>query len=302
MDLPDPFRFIVAVWFAIVGGAMGSLLNVIVYRVPAGLSIFWPGSHCPHCKHGIRPYDNVPVLAWLWLRGRCRDCGQPISARYPLVEALTACLFLLLLDVEVFHEGTNLPLRIPVAVVHQSGYNEWQTFAICLLHLALLYTLLASALMTLDGNRPPWQLFVPAMVVGCVAPMFWPWLHPQASGPDVADSRWGGVIDSLLGLAAGYFLGRAARWLGPPLFRRAARLSGLGRDHADWRRARLACRGCSAVKRHDAGRTHAHRRASGTCAAGRRRLARVTAAVWLVPLALFWVLNWAAIAAVMPDH
>ena len=182
MDLPDPFRFIVAVWFAIVGGAMGSLLNVIVYRVPAGLSIFWPGSHCPHCKHGIRPYDNVPVLAWLWLRGRCRDCGQPISARYPLVEAVTACLFLLLLDVEVFHEGTNLPLRIPVAVVHQSGYNEWQTFAICLLHLALLYTLLASALMTLDGNRPPWQLFVPAMVVGCVAPMFWPWLHPQASG------------------------------------------------------------------------------------------------------------------------
>ena len=104
----DPARWLFAFWFAILGGAVGSFLNVVVYRLPAGLSILWrPGSHCPHCKHAIRGYDNVPVLAWLWLRGRCRDCGRPISARYPLVEAMTAALFLLLLIVEVFHEGAT---------------------------------------------------------------------------------------------------------------------------------------------------------------------------------------------------
>ena len=88
---------------------MGSFLNVVVYRLPAGMSISWPGSHCPRCKHPIRPYDNVPVLAWLWLRGCCRDCHERISARYPLVEAVTAGLFLLMLVVEVFHDGQTCP-------------------------------------------------------------------------------------------------------------------------------------------------------------------------------------------------
>ncbi len=105
-------RWIFAAWFLFVGGAVGSFLNVVVYRLPAGMNISWPGSHCPRCKHAIRAYDNIPVLAWLWLRGRCRDCRQPISFRYPLVEAVTAGLFLLLLVVEVFHGGENcLPVR-----------------------------------------------------------------------------------------------------------------------------------------------------------------------------------------------
>ena len=103
----------IAAWFLFVGGAVGSFLNVVVYRLPAGMSIAWPGSHCPRCKHAIRAYDNIPVLAWLWLRGRCRDCRGRISFRYPLVEAVTAGLFLLLLVVEVFHGGHNLPVRIP---------------------------------------------------------------------------------------------------------------------------------------------------------------------------------------------
>ncbi len=106
-------RWMIAAWFLFLGGAVGSFLNVVVYRLPAGMSISWPGSHCPRCNHAIRAYDNVPVLAWLWLRGRCRDCRQPISFRYPLVEAVTAGLFLLLLVVEVFHGGQNLPVRIP---------------------------------------------------------------------------------------------------------------------------------------------------------------------------------------------
>lgn len=77
----------------LVGLAIGSFLNVVVWRVPRGESVAHPPSACPRCGHVIRPRDNVPVLSWLVLRGRCRDCAAPISARYPLVEAGTAVLF-----------------------------------------------------------------------------------------------------------------------------------------------------------------------------------------------------------------
>jgi leader peptidase (prepilin peptidase)/N-methyltransferase len=74
------------------GAAFGSFLNVVIWRLPRGESVVTPPSACPECGTRIRPYDNVPVLSWLLLRGRCRDCAIPISRRYPLVEALTAAL------------------------------------------------------------------------------------------------------------------------------------------------------------------------------------------------------------------
>ena len=76
------------------GAAIGSFLNVCIWRIPEGKSIVFPSSHCPKCGKSIRPYDNVPILSWLILRGRCRDCVEPISPRYPLVELLTALLSL----------------------------------------------------------------------------------------------------------------------------------------------------------------------------------------------------------------
>ncbi len=78
---------------ALLGLIVGSFLNVVAYRLPHRESLASPGSHCPNCDHPVRPYDNVPVISWLLLRGRCRDCGAPISARYPAVEAITAVLF-----------------------------------------------------------------------------------------------------------------------------------------------------------------------------------------------------------------
>ncbi|MCW2600796.1 MAG: Prepilin peptidase [Frankiales bacterium] len=78
---------------ALIGLMIGSFLNVVVWRVPRGESVVSPPSACPRCGVGIRSRDNVPVLGWLVLKGRCRDCGDPISARYPLVEAGTAVLF-----------------------------------------------------------------------------------------------------------------------------------------------------------------------------------------------------------------
>jgi leader peptidase (prepilin peptidase)/N-methyltransferase len=78
---------------AAAGGLLvGSFLNVVAWRLPRGESLVVPGSHCPGCDAPVRPYDNVPVLSWLLLRGRCRDCRAPISVRYPLVEALSAAL------------------------------------------------------------------------------------------------------------------------------------------------------------------------------------------------------------------
>lgn len=78
---------------ALIGLSVGSFLNVVVHRVPRGLSVVRPASACPACGAAIRRRDNVPLVSWLVLRGRCRDCGAPISVRYPAVEALTALLF-----------------------------------------------------------------------------------------------------------------------------------------------------------------------------------------------------------------
>jgi leader peptidase (prepilin peptidase)/N-methyltransferase len=87
-----PVVSLVGMW-AVLGLLVGSFLNVVIHRVPAGLSLVSPGSACPACGHAVRPYDNVPVLSWLLLRGRCRDCRHPISSRYPAVELVTAALF-----------------------------------------------------------------------------------------------------------------------------------------------------------------------------------------------------------------
>jgi leader peptidase (prepilin peptidase)/N-methyltransferase len=84
---------VLGVLAGVVGLAVGSFLNVVVWRVPRGESIVSPRSHCPRCDAGIRPRDEIPVLSWVLLRGRCRDCKAPISARYPLVELLTAAVF-----------------------------------------------------------------------------------------------------------------------------------------------------------------------------------------------------------------
>ena len=78
---------------AFAGLLIGSFLNVIAYRVPAGISVVRPPSSCPRCGAEIRAIDNIPIISWLVLRGRCRSCGQPVSARYPAVEAATAAVF-----------------------------------------------------------------------------------------------------------------------------------------------------------------------------------------------------------------
>jgi leader peptidase (prepilin peptidase)/N-methyltransferase len=81
-----------ATFAGVLGAIFGSFLNVVVHRLPRHESIVSPASHCPKCGTPVKPYDNIPILSWLLLRGRCRSCAAPISPRYPLVESLTAVL------------------------------------------------------------------------------------------------------------------------------------------------------------------------------------------------------------------
>lgn len=95
MAAEHAFLIFLVICAAVVGLAVGSFLNVVIHRVPAGVSVVTPRSACPRCDVPIAARDNVPVLSWLMLRGRSRCCGEPISARYPLVELLTAVAFAL---------------------------------------------------------------------------------------------------------------------------------------------------------------------------------------------------------------
>jgi leader peptidase (prepilin peptidase)/N-methyltransferase len=108
-----PTYFIVAA-VASLGAIIGSFLNVVIHRVPREESIAFPASRCHSCGTAIRPYDNIPVVSWAVLRGRCRSCRAPISARYPAVELLTAVLFAL---TYVLHSGFTLSLPFDLAFV-----------------------------------------------------------------------------------------------------------------------------------------------------------------------------------------
>lgn len=136
---------------ALMGLLVGSFLNVVVHRVPAGISVVRPPSACPGCGHEIRGFDNVPVLSWLALRGRCRDCRAPISARYPAVELATAVLFAV------------------VAVVFVPTITDGGSSAGGAgLLLALLYLMaisVALALIDIDTHRLPNVIVLPAYVV-----------------------------------------------------------------------------------------------------------------------------------------
>lgn len=97
---------------AVAGLAIGSFSNVVIHRLPIGMSVVAPRSRCPHCEHQLSEWDNIPVLSWLLLRGKCRSCGAPISARYPLVELGVAALY-----VAVVAAAWDDPARIALGLI-----------------------------------------------------------------------------------------------------------------------------------------------------------------------------------------
>ncbi len=102
---------------AAAGALIGSFLNVVAHRLPRGQSLLHPPSHCPGCGAPVKPYDNVPVLSWLALRGRCRSCGTRVSARYPLIELLTAACFALVVAFNRLDQDLLLELPFVAALI-----------------------------------------------------------------------------------------------------------------------------------------------------------------------------------------
>jgi len=180
---------------AMCGAVIGSFLNVVAYRLPRHESLVTPGSHCPSCETAIRPYDNVPVLGWLLLRGRCRECGIHISARYPLVEGLTAVL------------------AVAVVLVKHDAHE-------IALGLVLVFVLVPIALIDLDHRLIPNRLTLAAAVLALAIGAA---LHPAGLAEQlIAASAAGGFLlifalayprgmgmgDVKLAAVLGLFLGR----------------------------------------------------------------------------------------------
>lgn len=130
---------------------------MVIYRLPRGMSLSKPPSHCPACKHPIRWYHNLPILGWVILRGRCYDCQTPFSIRYPLVELATAILFVALGYVDVYRPALNLELNDSTAA--QPAY----LFAVYAADLLLGCTLLVATLIRYDRQRVPRRLLIPAV-------------------------------------------------------------------------------------------------------------------------------------------
>lgn len=194
---------VAAVLAFVFGALIGSFLNVVVWRVPQGLSIVRPASACPACGHEIAWYDNIPIVSWLVLRGRCRNCAAPMSVRYPLVEAGTAIAF---------------------ALVVWGPYGGLYPFALLP---ALLYWAavgIALTLIDLDHHRLPNVIVLPSYIVtaallllasvltgdygrlisaaiGCVALFGLYWLLATAyrGGMGFGDVKLAGVLGMLLG-------------------------------------------------------------------------------------------------------
>jgi len=156
--------WLAAAWMTVTGASIGSFLNVVVYRLPAGISLWHPGSRCPSCHRPIRWYDNLPVLGWLRLRGRCRDCQASIAVRYPLVEAGLAVVFLSLW-IQLVQRG--LPAEFSA-----------QELRVALLRFALscvvLCVLVCVTLIDRDGQPMPWSLLwigiAPAVLLQLAGP------------------------------------------------------------------------------------------------------------------------------------
>lgn len=172
-ELNANYPLVLSCFALALGACWGSFLNVVVYRLPLGKSIVYPGSTCTTCGKAIRFYDNIPVLSWLILRGKSRCCQTPFSVRYPLVEAVTALLFL--------------------ACWHAYGPEQW---GVVLVGWALISLLLSGALIDYDTQMLPDIFTVWGMVIGVALSMLVPALHGLSAVSETVTSVYGVVVET----------------------------------------------------------------------------------------------------------
>ena len=189
-----PFHFWSLCFFGL-GCIVGSFLNVCIYRMPLGLSVVMPPSHCPRCKYSIPFYLNIPLVTWLALRGRCKNCGAEITPRYFIVELLTGAAFL---SCWLKFGDVNLPLP---------------TLALALVYSIFLAGLICATFIDFEHFIIPDEITLGGAVAGFAASFFLPSLHG-------AKSIGGGLIQSALGIAVGAGIVYAIVRLGKLLFGR----------------------------------------------------------------------------------
>jgi leader peptidase (prepilin peptidase)/N-methyltransferase len=226
---------------------VGSFINVLAARLPYEKSVVWPSSRCFACYRAVRTLDNVPILGYLRLRGRCRFCGAPFSSRYLWVEVGTGVAFLALFLLEVVFDWFKLP-GVKFALVGGDGTPSGRALAVFAYHAVLVSGLIAAAVIDAEHRIIPTQVTYPVMIVGLVggALMPWPWPHPDVPAAALPSDRpwfmddlfgripegvqpwpfWGptfdfappgswklGLLNAVLGALAGSLVVRATKWL-----------------------------------------------------------------------------------------
>lgn len=201
---------LVAYVFVFVFGAVaGSFLNVVIHRVPNEESIVFPNSACPNCKTPIKAYDNIPILSWLFLGGKCRGCKETISYRYPAVEALTGLLFLL----------TYL----------QIGFNPF--LPVCLIFVAVMVSLIfIDAGHMILPNVITYPLLVFALLVRIIYPIVFDgnYFSDMAYGPAANLAAYPAWLVSLFAGILGALAGGGSLWLVGEIWKRLRGVDAMG--------------------------------------------------------------------------
>ena len=190
MPLPPEAFPVLTIFIFLAGLCIGSFLNVCIWRIPRDESIVWPGSHCPACNHAIAPWDNLPLLSWILLGGKCRHCRAPISPRYFIVELLTGALFAGLWLVH------GWALQTPV-------------------YLFFTAALVLGTFVDFDHLILPDRVTIGGMVAGPILSFAFPPLQGQTE-------RLPALVLSLIGLAVGYGLLWLVAAIGHAILKREA--------------------------------------------------------------------------------
>jgi leader peptidase (prepilin peptidase)/N-methyltransferase len=186
------------------GLVVGSFLNVVIHRVPHRVSVVWPASHCPHCAEPIRPRDNLPLISYVLLRGRCRNCKESISARYPAVEATTGLLF----GAAAYEFGVSLALLPALALI-----SALISLAVIDLEHGLLPNVivgpaaLAGLVLSILADPAGWWTYLLSAIAVAGALLGLALIYP--SGMGMGDVKMGGMLGAFLGpyAALAVFLG-----------------------------------------------------------------------------------------------
>ena len=196
------------------GACIASFLNVVIWRVPRGESIVSPPSHCPKCNAPIRWYQNIPILSWLALRGKCANCRAPISPRYILIELLGGLLFLAALVRMI----PNICYHGGLLVVHPGSFmNAWVALLVAWIWISLM---IVGSMIDYDHKLLPDFVTVGGMILG-VAVGVGDSLASVLGSHDITGG-WLLAVDSVGGMAFGFGLLWLIRWLGSIAFKREA--------------------------------------------------------------------------------